>query len=182
MSGSGWFLVTGSVLEVVGFAVGAVAVSETRRAFTADPPALSRAWDAFVGDMKELVRLLSGRPRPPIEVIAGSAAMSVSRLQTQVRVSIGPWGSASTEERLELLKTRVEQHDEAIDNLTAELKTEVQARIAAAAIEEREREDLRVALDARISQAAASGLGKESFALFCFVLGVILSLMGALSS
>ncbi len=78
------------------------------------------------------------------------------------------------EERVKKLQTIADRHEESLDHISQQIDQERQERREGDSVEQQQRQELRKALEERISIAAAGGLSLETWGVVFFALGVVL--------
>jgi hypothetical protein len=161
----------GGLFEIGGLAFVALGIVETRRAFTDRPGIVQNV----ARRVAEFVARLTRKKRVHTLEVHDSLHMQ-SAASARLRVTYGFEGSL--EERVERLQEIAQQHGNRLAEVTELVGSEseklrAEIRSLQDALSESERE-----LTERICGAASNGLTLESWGVFLFIIGVVLTTWG----
>jgi hypothetical protein len=156
-------------LEFAGLMTVAVGIRKTRGRFTSRPPFEQRAWER----LKRMLGRLGLMRRDAVVHTSAVSATATTGGKARATVSLGPWDDVDIAERIERLRTQVERQQADMEELHKEIGAEESARSHAEQRLDSERRALEDALRREIVDAAAGGLGLESFGVVLFLLGLI---------
>lgn len=168
--------VAGAGFELAGLVLVAMGIAETRQQFAPELPGV-------VGRLRNagswvVVRLPWCKKNT--KVVVGAASMSFGGGDVRVRgtVGLGSWEDVPIERQVLDLRRMFEAQATELDQLHRERKAQETKR-AAGEQELRDRlTGLQGALDRVIKMAATSGLGRETWGVACFALGLALGTVG----
>lgn len=121
--------------------------------------------------------------RRDVKVAEAGGAIELSgagNIRARGRVSLDSWDGVSVEERMSLLRRKVERLETSIDELHDRVDAEAEQRTAGQARLEQASASTRLDLEAKITDAATGGLRLETLRVLLFGLGLALSTIGNL--
>ena len=157
---------SGGVLQLAGFILLAVGITATRRRWDPDRPSI-------VGRVGLAVDRMLGRkpePRTGTFVVLDPADVSIS-----VGTTEPPVGKPSIEQRVAAVEAQTARQDEDLARLQRDFAKEQADREAAAATEQRSREEAITRLDKTVVELATGDLREEAIGVFVFLVGVVLA-------
>lgn len=158
--------------EIAGLVRVALGIVETRRAFDPDcPGVLQKIARAVAGFVARLTR------RNVSVNVGASDILAVSSMEVG-RINVQYGFEGSLEERVERLQEIAQQHEDGLDEIAESIGSQtdrLRADIRSLQDSLRESEEK---LTRRVSEAATNGLTLETWGVFLFVIGVVLTAWG----
>jgi hypothetical protein len=173
--------VVGAILELGGLGTVAWGISDTRRRFTDRPSIKDQSVDFLKRTAKRATARFHRKPRQ-IVVGVGAAAGRIHFGGGHVypTAKLADQAGTTVEERLDQIRTMVNQHAEKLTALERRIDEEADSRKEADEAADRQRRVTEEGLRKLIADAAAGGLRLETVGVLLFAAGLVIGVVGSL--